>query len=46
MKNELVIARYIGDSAKAQAAAVRLRALLTEFGLGALLESRFRLRDQ
>ena len=46
MKNELVIARYIGDSAKARAAAARLRALLTEFGLGALLESRFRLRDQ
>lgn len=45
MKNELIIARHIGDSSKSQTAAARLRALLTEFGLDALLESRFRLTE-
>jgi len=45
MKNELIIARHIGDRSKSQTAAARLRALLTEFGLGALLESRFRLTE-
>ena len=43
MKNELIIARHVGDKRKSQAAAARLRALLAEFGLGALLESRFKL---
>jgi len=46
MKNELIIARYAGDDTKSQSAAARLRALLAEFGLGALLESRFQLRDK
>ena len=41
MKNELIIARRTGQ-AKA-GAAERLRALLAEFGLEALLETRFRL---
>ena len=39
MKNELIIARYTGQ--KKRAAAQRLRALLQEFGLTSLLESRF-----
>ena len=39
MKNELIIARYTGQ--KKRAAAQRLRALLQEFGLSSLLESRF-----
>jgi len=46
MKNELIIARYAGDDTKSQSAATRLTALLAEFGLGALLESRFQLRDK
>ncbi len=41
LKNELIMARYIGQ--KKRSAAQRLRALLAEFGLEALLESRFRL---
>jgi hypothetical protein len=39
MKNELIIARYTGQ--KKRAAAQRLRALLQEFGLTSLLDSRF-----
>jgi len=39
MKNELIIAKYIGQ--KKQSAADRLKALLTEFGLEALLKIRF-----
>lgn len=39
MKNELIIARRTGQ--KKRAAAERLRALLEEFGLSSLLESRF-----
>ena len=39
MKNELIIAKYTGQ--KKRAAAQRLRALLAEFGLNALLTSRF-----
>ncbi len=46
MKNELIIARYMGDDTKSQAAAARLHALLAEFGLAALLESRFNLREK
>jgi hypothetical protein len=41
MKNELIIARYTGQ--KKRAAALRLRALLQEFGLSGLLEARFAL---
>jgi hypothetical protein len=41
MKNELILARYTGQ--KKRAAADRLRALLTEFGLQALLDTRFTL---
>lgn len=41
MKNELILARYTGQ--KKRAAAQRLRALLTEFGLQALLDTRFTL---
>jgi len=39
MKNELIIAKYTGQ--KKQSAADRLKALLTEFGLEALLKTRF-----
>jgi len=39
LKNELIIARYSGH--KKRSAAERLRALLDEFGLGALLPLRF-----
>ena len=42
MKNELILARYTGH--KKRAAAERLKALLREFGLGALLDNRFTLR--
>lgn len=42
MKNELIIARYTGQ--KKNAAAQRLRALLQEFGLLSLLETRFILQ--
>ena len=41
MKNELIIARYTGQ--KKRAAAQRLRALLQEFGISSLLETRFAL---
>ena len=41
MKNELIIARHTGQ--RQAAAATRLAQLLAEFGLGALLETRFRL---
>lgn len=41
MKNELIIARYTGQ--KKRAAAQRLSAILEEFGLSSLLETRFRL---
>ncbi|HCY15762.1 MAG: SAM-dependent methyltransferase [Curvibacter sp. GWA2_64_110] len=41
MKNELIIARHTGQ--KKRAAAQRLQSILEEFGLAALLQSRFRL---
>ena len=41
MKNELIVARYTGHQKRA--AAERLTALLQEFGLGDLLQSRFKL---
>jgi hypothetical protein len=41
MKNELILARYTGQ--KKRAAAQRLRALLAEFGLTELLDTRFTL---
>jgi len=43
LKNELIIARYTGQ--RKYAAEQRLRAILDEFGLNALLASRFRLPD-
>ena len=43
MKNELIMARYTGQ--KKRSAAERLRALLQEFGLSAMLETRFRLAE-
>jgi hypothetical protein len=43
MKNELIIAKYTGQ--KKRAAADRLRAILEEFGLSALLATRFKLGD-
>jgi hypothetical protein len=39
MKNELILARYTGH--KKRAAAERLQAVLKEFGLEALLDTRF-----
>ena len=39
MKNELIVARYMGQ--KKRSAAQRLRQLLAEFGIEALLQSRF-----
>jgi hypothetical protein len=39
MKNELIMARYTGQPKRA--AALRLQALLIEFGLTSLLHSRF-----
>ncbi len=41
MKNELILARYTGQ--KKRAAAERLRAILGEFGLTSLLDTRFTL---
>jgi hypothetical protein len=41
LKNELIIARHIGESGKSRAAKVRLAALLAQFGLESLLETRF-----
>ena len=43
MKNELIIARYTGQ--KKRAAAEHLRAILEEFGLGQLSETRFNLSN-
>jgi hypothetical protein len=43
MKNELILARYTGQ--KKRAAAQRLRAILEEFGLSSLLDTRFRLPE-
>jgi hypothetical protein len=43
MKNELIIAKYTGQ--KKRAAADRLRAILEEFGLDQLNETRFKLSD-
>ena len=43
LKNELIIARYTGH--RKRAAAQRLRAILEEFGLAALLQTRFRLPE-
>ena len=43
MKNELIMARYTGQ--KKRSAAERLRALLQEFGLDALLQTRFPLNE-
>lgn len=43
LKNELIIARYTGH--KKRASADRLRAILQEFGLSTLLESRFKLDE-
>jgi len=44
MKNELILARYTGQ--KKRAAAERLQAILQEFGLAQLNETRFKLSDQ
>ncbi len=41
LKNELIIAKYVGKSGKSRAAADRLTALLAEFGLAALLPVRY-----
>ncbi len=48
MKNELIIARHLGriDGPKKRVAAERLTAILDEFGLTALLASRFRLPEE
>ncbi|KRI01611.1 SAM-dependent methyltransferase [Curvibacter sp. PAE-UM] len=43
LKNELIIARYTGQ--RKRAAAQRLQAILEEFGLTELLQSRFRLPE-
>jgi len=43
LKNELIIARYTGQ--RKRAAAQRLRAILEEFGLTDLLQTRFRLPE-
>ncbi len=43
MKNELILARYTGQ--RKRAAAQRLRAILQEFGLNALLDTRFTLPE-
>ena len=43
MKNELIIAKYTGQ--KKRSAAERLRAILEQFGIEALLETRFKLSD-
>lgn len=44
MKNELILARYTGQ--RKRAAGQRLRAILEEFGLLALLDTRFTLPDE
>jgi hypothetical protein len=43
MKNELILARYTGH--RKQASAERLKAILAEFGLTALLDTRFTLHS-
>jgi hypothetical protein len=43
MKNELILARYTGQ--RKRGAAQRLRAILEEFGLLALLDTRFTLPE-
>ena len=43
LKNELIIARYTGQ--RKRSAAERLRAILEQFGIESLLETRFRLAD-
>jgi hypothetical protein len=43
LKNELIIARRMGETGKSRAAKERLAALLAEFGLESLLETRFAL---
>jgi hypothetical protein len=43
LKNELILARHTGQ--KKRAAAQRLRAILEEFGLSSLLDTRFRLPE-
>ena len=43
LKNELIIAKYTGQ--KKRSAAERLRAILEQFGIQSLLETRFRLPD-
>ena len=43
LKNELIIARYVGQ--RKRAAALRLVSILEEFGLASLLQSRFRLPE-
>jgi hypothetical protein len=43
LKNELIIAKYTGQ--KKRSAAERLRAILEQFGIESLLETRFRLPD-
>jgi hypothetical protein len=43
MKNELIIAKYSGQ--KKRSAAERLRAILEQFGIESLLETRFKLPD-
>ena len=43
LKNELIIAKYTGQ--KKRSAAERLRAILEQFGIESLLETRFRLAD-
>jgi hypothetical protein len=43
LKNELIIARYTGQ--RKRSAAERLRAILEQFGIESLLESRFRLEN-
>ncbi len=43
LKNELIIAKYTGQ--KKRSAAERLRAILEQFGIESLLETRFKLTD-
>ena len=43
LKNELIIAKYTGQ--KKRSAAERLRAILEQFGIESLLQTRFRLPD-
>lgn len=43
LKNELIIARHVGESGKSRAAKERLSALLAEFGLETMLDTRYSL---